>query len=335
MAPSETPPAPVWLLILDSCPLPSTEPPATQADQPLHWHPFDDLDCQSLCFEQYYSQNPAPETNLADYLGGPAACSEFQTRLSNAAKSCQHISLRFPADCGTKLPHGQPWLTPSPTTALPSTEQNSTPPDLLILSANGCESFETLTEILKWILQQRTHCTVAGCPPTLIVTALQGVAVKVPQHFTAACSEALIHVPLWILSRGIHSARLQTLCGSHDLLPTIAQLLSLPPLQNDHCPAPDDVTPPALLQTPVSLLCVRELHPEINPRLLTIAGGEWVGLRTQHYFLVHPVNLPNNDDVLQTCSLYQKPDDFWNVNNSIVACEEIARAMLAAASQQH
>ncbi len=327
MARSDQPPASVWLLLLDCCPFPAMENQGTATADRTDWHPFDDLDAEALFFEQYYSQHPTPECSVTEYLGGPEACRRFLARMQAAGKYCRHAKLAPTLTGPSEFTVSRSGL--SDDLSSDTNENGASIADLLVITATGGESFETLTTVLQRVRSLHASCGESAQQPILIITGFKGLSRSLPQHFAAACCETEIRVPLWILPLNRRNARIQMLCGSNDLLPTISELLALPAEPEPPAP-PQDPTAPLLL-TPLSLLLISQLHPESLQRMLTISGDGWTGLRTQQYFLVRPDSCQSGEQDLENCSLYQKPDDFWNVNNSISACEEIARAMLETA----
>lgn len=312
MAQPDTSNSAVWLVLLDCLPphfpdssAASAATAATAADNPA-WHPCDDLDAQGVCFEQYYSQNPTAHCSVADYLGGAEAFRIFLNRLQAAGKGCHYRTLDA--------------IQPSATTHESG---------LLVFTASGCDCPETLATALLQIRSLHAQHSEPQHRPALIITSIKGVSRPLPEHFDCPCTESEIRVPLWILANHLQAARIQMLCGSHDLLPTIADLLALP----DHPEIPGTLPSQNTTQrpnTPRSLLQLSMLHPESLERILTIHGNCWTGLRTQHYFLVQtPASQLDTADS-QNRRLFQKPDDYWNVNNCLSACEEIAEAMLLA-----
>jgi len=329
MARSDQRSAPVWLLLLDCCPFPSLEYQRSATADSTDWHPFDDLDAEALFFEQYYSRHPTADCSVTDYLGGPEVCRSFQARMQVAGKCCRHAELTGTGSGNSELPESRSGLCSS--LSSDTVGDSAHEPDLLVFTATGCESSETLTAVLHRFRSLQHTCSDSTQKPTLIITGFRGLSRNLPKQFAAPCSETEIHVPLWILSSNSRATRVQMLCGSSDLLPTISELLALPPEPKSAAVPQHDQTTPLQL-APLSLLSISQLHPESLQRMLTISGDGWIGLRTQQYFLVRPASTGSDEQELESCSLYQKPDDFWNVNNTISACEEIATAMLDAAA---
>jgi len=308
MAHTDTSHTAVWLLLLDCFPLPSPDSAVAPASDHPEWHPCDDLDAQAICFEQFYSQNLTSHCSVTDYLGGAEAFQVFLNRLQAAGKGFHHTTLE------------------AKQTTLTTHESG-----LLVLTASGCESAETLAAVLQQFQFLRAQHPKTLPPPALVITSLKGISRSLPKHFDCPCAESEIRVPLWILSDQLQSARIQLLCGSHDLLPTIADLLALPtdPESTESLSASQNTAQAP--NSPCSLIQLSRMHPDSMQRILTIHGNDWMGLRTQHYFLVQTSTSQTESPESQNCRLYQKPDDYWNVNNCLSACQEIADAMLLAA----
>ncbi|MGV2332910.1 MAG UNVERIFIED_CONTAM: hypothetical protein LVR18_01830 [Planctomycetaceae bacterium] len=62
--------------------------------------------------------------------------------------------------------------------------------------------------------------------PVWLVTGLRGVSRQLQQPFESGADESLMHVPVWWREPSSAGTRLQSLCGSFDLLPTLAELLT-------------------------------------------------------------------------------------------------------------
>lgn len=327
---------------------------------------FDDLDMRSAFFEQYLIQDARSGITTADVLGGEEtvhACLSFLTqhgfRMANIVLGMAdqwadtdvkssllmgfepvaasiHISLESPVEQGELL---------SERIVADSRIRDA---NLLWIevrngSSNQDSSWSELIagEIEK--LRQRFF----GEPPAypiLIVSSLRGPARTVAQPFIGGCEESLIHVPLWIDDGKGHTRRLQKLAGSFDLLPTLTDyLMGEPPdertrAQTDAPVSGDEDTKSkeavSLATGPQSLRpMLRDFNGE-SDRLLRLVGDGWSALRSQQYLLVSAETQVQDseamDSGLDRRRLYLKPDDVWNVHDSIVTYEAVADEMDAA-----
>lgn len=180
-----------------------------------------------------------------------------------------------------------------------------------------------------------------GTRPILIVSALRGLPAEIHEPFNTMGDESLVHVPLWINDGSGHACRLQRLAGSFDLLPTISHYLT-GYSQDEQSPlttaGQNAVALSDLNSKPISLTQLLQPCQFPTDRLLNLMADTWTGLRTQQYLLIHPEGTedpqhPDSDQdsaefaPARTRGLYLKPDDLWNVQNSIVAYEAIADEM--------
>jgi hypothetical protein len=78
---------------------------------------------------------------------------------------------------------------------------------------------------------------------------------------------------------------------------------------------------------------LRDFYGE-SDRLLRLVGDGWSALRSQQYLLVSAEKQDQDseamDSGLDRRRLYLKPDDVWNVHDSIVTYEAVADEMDAA-----
>lgn len=196
--------------------------------------------------------------------------------------------------------------------------------------------------VLDCLLKKLANCeSTTGTRPILIVSALRGLPTQIHEPFNTMGDESLVHVPLRIDDGSGHACRLQRLAGSFDLLPTISHYLT-GHWQNEQSPCAaagqESVALSDLNSKPISLIQFLQSCEFPRDRLLNLMADAWTGLRTQQYLLIHskatddPQDPDSDKDKSEfaparTRGLYLKPDDLWNVQNSIVAYEAIADQM--------
>lgn len=178
--------------------------------------------------------------------------------------------------------------------------------------------------------------------PMLMVSGMKGIPRRLESPLESGLDENLIQLPLWI-DRGLqHPRRIQSLVGSFDLVPTIADAFGC------ELPAHPEGTPE--VSRPMSMLTAdkrrfdggitnddpkAESGQHVADRILIIHGDDWSALRAQQYLLVQKA--ANMDDAgthesESARQMFLKPDDTWNVNNMIVPFETIADEMEARVS---
>lgn len=332
---------------------------------------FDDLDIKSAFFEQYLIQDTRIGVTTTDVLGGEATVRSFQQLLTQhgclmasivlgeAGRSADpdtdppllkgmelgantvHISLKSPSESGESL------------SELMVDDSRFRDADLLWIDVrNGGSKQDSAWsaliagEITK--LYQRFSDNPAE-QPVLIVSSLRGSTRAVAPPFIGGCEESLIHVPLWIDDGSGHVRRLQKLAGSFDLLPTLADYLIGDPSE-DHSQittnaAASSNTEAESKNTATLAIGPQSLRPILRDfrcegdRLLRLVGDGWSALRSQQYLLVSAEMQDKDSDVrdsgLDRRRLYLKPDDVWNVHDSIVTYEAVADEMDAAWQQTH
>jgi hypothetical protein len=318
--------APVWLVLFD--PL-----PGIQSDVPSA--AFETLEVQSLVFEQYLIQDLRESATLDDYLGGAVAVTDWARALSlppHAVVWLQLGQIEATAFSGALQPaifslsHD---LSAAATEHLLSTLK---PASLVLVTVRSDADPANVAEIMKTadaaLSRLKTLAeTVYGTSesPVWLVTGLRGVSRQLQQPFESGADESLMHVPVWWREPSSAGTRLQSLCGSFDLLPTLAELLT-----TDGA-ASTAVAPEPLADGPLSLLSPQLQGTEGAARLLRIHHDAWLGFRTSQYFLLQPIETVTDeaDDTDEAAGrrLYLKPDDYWNLNNCIVSYGEIAREM--------
>jgi hypothetical protein len=325
---------PVWLLLFD--PLPTI----TEASPADDHAAFDQLEASGIVFEQYLIQEVRASSSLDDYFGGAAAIQEWADAAELSSASLIWLQICPPSDA--EIESGlvtAPALTAlmnnrvlrlsvdqlrQPDSALSSALQAA---KLVLITAAICDAAAPLQAASQVLAQLQTLADRLFSPlsaPQWLVTGFRGQSKTIEPPLESGADEPQFHVPLWCSNPESAGTRLQWLCGSFDLLPTIAELL------RPEISTPVADSPPAL-QAPLSLLTVRRQHPENAARLLRIQHDKWTGLRTTQYFLVQPElqEQADSDDLSESPrpKLYLKPEDYWNINNSIVAFTEIADQM--------
>ena len=324
---------------------------------------FDDLDIGSTFFEQYLIQDARCGAKAADVLGGEEAVVHFQQLLREnghliAQVVCRTAALETIAVVDSSLLWGPESDATTLEVSLNSESEKKTPlseqlmtvqefleADLVWFNVQEFSSTDgtgTSVSILGEILElRRSVSNVPAEQPILIVSSLRGSPRKVALPFVGGCEESLIHVPLWIDEGRSHARRLQKLAGSFDLLPTLAEYLTGKPLKERSESHTDLATPGdreaesqdafSLAVGPKSLWPLLTGFDNGGDRLLRLVGDGWTALRSQQYLLVSAeVNDHDSETMnsgLDRRRLYLKPDDFWNVNNSIVTYEAVADEM--------
>ena len=334
---------------------------------PVEFTPFDTLDQTSMFFEQYLIQDIRAAASVADTLGGFSLVQQFEQQLMelDCSIKCRRL-ICTEEGSASHLPLEKMFLFEHSATAtcsekLLTAAGNKFSPVTLDAGMSELEfdsnlvwiEFEMQTEasdqrigwsnsVVAWLLDRLDqHESSTGTRPVLIVSALRGLHQQIQTPFTTMGDESLVHVPLWIDDGSGHACRLQRLAGSFDMLPTISHYLT----GRDH----DQQKPLASAgQASVGLAdlnckptCLSHLSQSFEfptDRLLKLTADTWTGLRTQQYLLIHSQATPDlqtaesDDDSpgfvpAKTRGLYLKPDDLWNVQNSIVAYEAIANEM--------
>lgn len=329
------PQRPLWLLLFD--PLPAITEASPAADHTA----FDQLEASGIVFEQYLIQDVRASSSLEDYLGGAEAIQRWANLTQLSSESLIWLQICPPSDA--EIDSGL--ITAPALTALVNNRVLRLSPDqlaqpdseltsalhharLVLITATICDAAAPLQAASQVLAQLQTLADRLFSPlsaPQWLVTGFRGQSKTIEPPLESGADEPLFHVPLWCSSPESAGTRLQWLCGSFDLLPTIAELLrpEFSTLVADSPPAP---------QAPLSLLTVQRQHPENAARLLRILHDQWTGLRTSQYFLVQPAlgdEPEHGPSEPPPQKLYLKPEDYWNINNCIVAFAEIAEQMSA------
>ncbi len=356
----------VWVVMFDAIQRPlsfdSVVAPEQLPEQPVRFNAFDDLDSGSDYFEQFVVQDIRCNVSDADRLGGaksfqilfnlirqagPLAAIHLKTAGSKASFDASGHSIEGMIEEAGGLraeveingvDHGSSELTDDQRNVLrtallvwlsiPSTTEDA--------AGNFAVQEQALRAILSW--RQRLF---ADEPPLLIVTGLRGIAKPLSAPLECALDENEIHLPLWIDHGAQHPGRIQSLAGSLDLLPTIADSLGII-VALDDANASDVGKPMSLLchsRRQIGAITLDSTVPSASPdttddRILTIVGDNWIALRAQQYLLVRKSATAGNDDASEpepVRQMFLKPDDAWNVNDMIVPYEAIADEMEARA----
>ena len=327
---------------------------------------FDDLDMRSAFFEQYLIQDARNGITTADVLGGEETLRTFLQLLTQHGFRMASIVLGK-ADQGADIDSDSALLKGcEPGAASIQISLNSPAEEGELLSERVVADLRIRDANLLWIevrngssnqdsswseliageivkLRQRFFGEPADYP-ILIVSSLRGPARTVGSPFIGGCEESLIHVPLWIDDGKGHTRRLQKLAGSFDLLPTLTDYL-MGETSDEHSRIPTDAPVSgdedaeskdavSLATGPQSLRPLLRDFSRESDRLLRLVGDGWSALRSQQYLLVSSEKQDQDseamDSGLDRRRLYLKPDDVWNVHDSIVTYEAVADEMDAA-----
>jgi len=324
---------------------------------------FDDLDIASSFFEQYLIQDARSGVKAVEILGGDEAVESFQQLLRQNGRLIASVVCRAAGRETIAVADESPlWGSESGTTTIQVSlkssleeesrlsEQLITVPEVLEADLvwfdvqDRCSTEEQVSSasIVGEILELRRSVSPDPAEqPILIVSSLHGSSRTVVPPFIGGCEESLIHVPLWIDEGNGHARRLQKLAGSFDLLPTLAEYLTggsveEPSGKSTDLEAPSDTD--AESQDAFSLAVgPKSLRPLLTgidcegDRLLRLVGDGWTALRSQQYLLVSAAVHDHDSETISSGQeqrrLYLKPDDFWNVNDSIVTYEAVADEM--------
>ncbi len=345
--PAASGPACVWLVLFD--PLPELQPhiPAVA---------FDDLESRSLVFEQYLIQDIREQATLDDYLGGAETVGKQAGWPGLAVGHTVWLQLGND-NASTEMPSQGIFRAPALTAALQprifplSAEHSDVFPEPLAAAIAGArfvlvtvrlpgpasEQLQSANDVLTRLEKLAAAPCGGQTTPVWLVTGFRGVARPAARPFESGADESQLHVPLWWTEPLSAGTRLQSLCGSFDLLPTLMELFQ----GNTGSTVPDTAVGTAAaiatgetagaLSEPLSLLSSLLQGSKVGERLLRLRHDAWQGLRTSQYFLVQPLRGPDEEDAdpgeFAGQQLYLKPEDYWNVNNSIVSFAEIAREM--------
>ena len=329
--------------------------------------PFDDLDQTSIFFEQYLIQDIRTSASVADTLGGYTRTQQFHEQLieSSCSITCRRLvcaddssAIRVSStessifEQWTKAPYGESILTVAEDTLPPSTFETAMSEiafdsslvwlQVELHATSSDRRIEWSRSVIHAILKKlAAYESSTGSRPILIVSALRGLPVQIHEPFNTMGDESVVHVPLWIDDGTGQACRLQQLAGSFDLLPTISHYLTgRSPEEQSPTPSTGQasVALSKLNCKPTSLIHFLRSSEFPPDRLLKLTADAWTGLRTQQYLLIHAESAANPDSPdaenetpdfvpARTRGLYLKPDDLWNVQNSIVAYEAIADEM--------
>jgi hypothetical protein len=352
--------APIWLVLFDPLPEPHSESPSAA---------FECLESRSLVFEQYLIQDVREQATLDDYFGGAEAVSSWAQALRLSAG--RNVWLQLAADDSPATRAAAAVVTAPALVAALQPDVFRLPvhlpdmfPESLLKSVSkahlvlvtvrlrtlpvqesesvsnpfsAADQNQVVDHTLAWLERLAAAALHGQKAPVWLVTGFRGPSRPLTSPFESGADESQFHVPLWWTEPLSAGTRLQSLCGSFDLLPTLAELLE------DHeesteldagkgaeatAVAAESGSSPC---APVSLLSPQLQGTAGGERLLKLRHDSWQGLRTSQYFLVQSQETPSEDtgDAGEFAGqqLYLKPEDYWNVNNSIVSYAEIAREM--------
>lgn len=321
---------------------------------------FDDLDIRSAFFEQYLIQDARSGVNAADILGGKEALVKFRQLLREKGRLVASVVCRAAlqetsdvADASSLWGYEsgatiiQVYLTSSLGQENRLSEQlmasqKFLEADLVWFDVQDHSSANEPASIVGEILElRRSVSPEPAAQPILIVSSLRGSSRTVAAPFVGGCDEGLIHVPLWIDEGSGHARRLQKLAGSFDLLPTLGEYLTGEPtggssgkLSDSEAASDPEAESQDVFNLAVRAKSLRSLltgGDGEGDRLLRLVGDGWTALRSQQYLLVsaesHDSDSETANSGLEKRQLYLKPDDFWNVNDSIVTYEAVADEM--------
>jgi hypothetical protein len=271
----------------------------------------EDLDVRSAYFEQHYLQKRRSADQPLRPFGSPAAIAAFISDLNNH-------QLRFEEHCDEV-----------------ETDLKKQPRGVCCIHTTIDRFSQTLSGIVK---QQRDLLDVTGQKCALIVTGWIGIpcgSINESGHQPFAF-ESMHRTPLWIDTGVGHPCRVQTLCGSYDILPTVCELLiGTPPQDSVHSSESGTALRPASAQASCSdsnpVRTPRSLVPLLanpgNPvdREILISGLDYDAVRTRNFLLVrkHIPTLIESQTDPENCGsqliseddirLYAKPEDYWNI----------------------
>lgn len=354
--------SPVWLVLFDPLPeIPAVSPVSSAESQAQAAGPaavFECLESRSVVFEQYLIQDVRESATLDDYLGGADAVGNWGRCLAGAGVGAVWLQLgrgadqlstpaaafSAPALTAALRPEIFSWPTELPA-MFPERLNLAVAQAQLVLvtvrlgaepsvSAGGDASKTSAVDVVRaanCLLAQLEQLAAEACAssaaPVWLVTGFRGLSRDLERPFESGADESLLHVPLWWTEALSAGTRLQALCGSFDLLPTVAELLQCEgrAVETGGDEAERSHSGAFSLQSP-------DLQGTSGAeRLLRIRHDAWRGLRTSQYFLLQPLGTAAEADAGEGESagqrLYLKPEDYWNVNDCIVSCGEIAREM--------
>ena len=313
---------------------------------------FDALEMQSTYFEQYLLQDVRDSVSLVDVLGGQEAMDRFGIELRASGRSTG--VLRIVSDttifddqtaCLNRQVSAERCLTSEPIDndglwQSDSELQAVLSSDFVWIDARVDDGGTAVAgRVLEVIRQLRKSVAqIPGLQSILIVSVLRGSDRTIAAPFMAGLPESRAHVPLWIDNGIPHACRIQSIVGSGDLLPTVAELLT--GIEADS--VLDQTTEMAWMaeQLPLSgsamsLVSLCNAPRDVPDRILKLTGDGWTARRTQGFLLVdRPLEVtpaqPPASHELTASRLYLKPDDLWNVNDVIGTYAEVADEMARA-----
>lgn len=338
---SKLPSRSVWLLMFDRL----STADSSSSDGWLS-SAFDTLELQSTYFEQYLLQDVRDSATLPDVLGGPESTQHYSNELRDSGKSTGVLRIVSDETVTDEQPE---WRNPrvavkrrlsdAPVDSVSKIWQADPElqavlrSDVVWIDAQiGSAGTAIASRVLDVILQLRKN--IAQIPERqviLIVSVMRGPDRTINEPFMVGLSEAHIHVPLWIDSGVSQACRIQSIVGSGDLLPTVAELLT----GTSEDSALDQTTEMAwtaeqlpLSAASMSLISLCNAPRDVPDRILKLTGDGWTARRTQGFLLVNRLHSPKPaSGELEAPRLYLKPDDLWNVNDVSGTYTEVAEEM--------
>lgn len=332
-----------WLVLFDCLQMPSIK-----LQESITTEVVDQLEVRSVFFEQFLIQNSRTGTDLGDALGGRECCEAFLRQLTHDESTFRQLQIAVNSETDTapcidasRLFPGQSplqtlLLTSTSIDILSSEDRNRLADTdvLLITIATPPHSADTLAPAnhgLTLIQKLAEHLFNDGGKPTLLVTALRGTPCPAPPSLEFGIDEGLVRVPAWYRNPTMGAGRVQTICGSFDLLPSILgwiKTVSADPSATSAAAAAEQPSERCFRGT--LQLFTKLPGAEDSERMLRLQGDGWTALRTQQYLLVTHNNTGHDAYAPEEPrrQLYLKPDDYWNVNDVLVSYDEIASLML-------
>lgn len=331
-----------WLVLFDCLQMPSIK-----LQESMTTDFVDQLEVRSVFFEQFLIQDSRTDTDLGDALGGRECCEAFLRQLTHHGHTFRQLQIATDseADIVPRVDEGRlfPGHSPLQTLLLTSNSIDTLSPEdrhklrdtdvLLITIATPAHSADTgamANHGLALIQKLAEHLFNDGGKPTLFVTALRGTPCPAPPSLEFGIDEGLVRVPAWYQNPEMGAGRVQTICGSYDLLPSILGWIKTVSADPSATSAPAAEQPSEVCFRGTLQLFTELPGAEDSERMLRLQGDGWTALRTQQYLLVTHNNTGHDAYAPEEPrrQLYLKPDDYWNVNDVLVSYGEIASLML-------
>jgi len=331
----------VWVLIFDQYPV---DVASEELREPHQSHctggltstarrenagPFDRLDLESTCFEQFLLQDVRSDISADEVFGGEAAFRKLAEAMTEAGQtaclasltvegalftdhdgsSAMESSLRnygIPLDASIRLDCSNRDAAATADDGMANADRAFLA-NLVWMEAHISSSANAAKKVLDTVFRRlQSRSMQEGHCPVLMVTFRVGDDRDVREPLNSGIAENRVHVPLWIHPHAGHACRVQALVGSFDLLPTIETFLG-------SAAASDEASPPDVAQIadsservvaaalqlssgPRSLAFLCGAPQACPDRLLRLHGDEWKGARTEEFLLVIPDRSPPDTD---------------------------------------